>query len=137
MLNKWSLEQSKKIIDSQAFRGDKWTCLKTMNIQWVTNEKVKFLEILTLKTDYYEENCSQMFYRKSSSENFLKDICAPSKMQPLNFEKKNYTGCLLSFYKKIKIFSKDIPKTLCEKTWTLYQRKQTKIRAFCNNSGVK
>ena len=30
-----------------------------MNIQGITNEKVKFLEISTLNTDYYEENYSQ------------------------------------------------------------------------------
>ena len=30
-----------------------------MNIQGITNEKVKFLEISKLSTNYYEENCSQ------------------------------------------------------------------------------
>ena len=64
MLNKRSHEQGKKIIDKQAFWGGKWTCFKKMNIQGITNEKVKFLEISTLNTDYYEENYSQTAVHK-------------------------------------------------------------------------
>ena len=35
-----------------------------MNIQGITNEKVEFLEISILNTDYYEENYSQTAVRK-------------------------------------------------------------------------
>ena len=33
-----------------------------MSIQGITNEKVKFLEIFTLNTDYYEEKYSQKLF---------------------------------------------------------------------------
>ena len=59
MLNKRSLEQSKKIIDWQAFWGNKWTSFKKINIQGITNEKVKLLEISILNTEFYEEKCSK------------------------------------------------------------------------------
>ena len=35
-----------------------------MNIEEITNEKVKFLEISTLNTDYYEENYPQTAVHK-------------------------------------------------------------------------
>ena len=69
-----------------------------MNIQGITNEKVKFLEISTLNTDYYEEKYSQTavhkcFIRKLLYKTFIgKDIRNPSKMRSLNFEKKKTQG---------------------------------------------
>ena len=35
-----------------------------MNIEGLTNEKVKFLEIFTLSTDYYKESHSQTAFHK-------------------------------------------------------------------------
>ena len=68
-----------------------------MKVQGITNEKVKFLEISTLNTDYYEEKYSQTAVRKCLIGKFInktfigKDIRNPSKMQSLNFEKKKIT----------------------------------------------
>ena len=36
-----------------------------MSIEGITNEKVNFLEIFTLNTDYYEENYSETAVHKS------------------------------------------------------------------------
>ena len=78
-----------------------------------------------------------MFYRKIWSKNFLKDICNPSKMRPLNFEGKNGTGCLLNFYEInphiFQWFSKDTLK----KNMDFIPMKSDKNQSNSwNNSGV-
>ena len=61
-------------------------------MQAITNEKVKFLEISTLNTEYYEEKYSQTAVRKCFIGKLVLNISErhtlPSKMRPLNFEKK-------------------------------------------------
>ena len=43
-----------------------------------------------------------MFYRKTCSKSYLKDIRNPSKMRPFNFEKKIIQGAYWVFTKKFK-----------------------------------
>ena len=64
-----------------------------MNIQGITNEKVKLLEISTLNTDYCEEKYSQTAVHKCFIGKPVLNISQknPSKMLSLNFEKKNNT----------------------------------------------
>ena len=58
----------------------------------ITNEKVNFLEISTLSTDFCKENYSETAVYWCSigtlaSQKFLKNMHNPSKMQPFDFEK--------------------------------------------------
>ena len=77
-----------------------------------------------------------MSYRKICSKNFLKAIQNPSKMRPLNFEKKVLQVAYWVFTKKIQIFSQDFPRTF----WNIVdfiQVKSNKNQSIsCNNSGV-
>ena len=45
-----------------------------MKVQGITNEKVKFLEISTLNTDYYEEKYSQTAVHKCFIEKLVLKI---------------------------------------------------------------
>ena len=49
------LSKAKRLLINKHFEEINELVLKKMNIEGITNEKVIFLEIFTLETDYYEE----------------------------------------------------------------------------------
>ena len=49
------MSKAKRLLINKHFEEINELVLKKMNIEGITNEKVIFLEIFTLETDYYEE----------------------------------------------------------------------------------
>ena len=82
------------------------------------------------------KSCSQVFYRKTCSKNLLKDIRNSSKMRSFELWEKNNTACLLSFYKKIQIFSQGFPRTLWKNMDFITMKSNKNQSISCSNSGV-
>ena len=61
-------------------------------MEGITNEKVKFVETSTMNTNYYEANQSQTAAHRCFTGKLILKISEktrnPSKIRPLNFEKK-------------------------------------------------
>ena len=77
-----------------------------------------------------------MFYRKTYSEKFLKDIRNSSKMRLFNFEKKMIQGAYWIFTKKIHLFSQDFPRTLWMKSNFIPLKLNKNQSILCNNASV-
>ena len=133
MLNKRSLEQSNKIIDWQAFWGDKWICFKKMNARdnwWKSKICGNFyIEYWLLRRKLFRTSCSQVFHRKTCSKNFLKVRVIRPKCDHWTLRKKTIHGVYWAFTKNPIIFPGFSKDTLKEQAF-YYQLNQTKIRVF-------
>ena len=84
----------------------------------------------------FKSSCWQVFYWRTCSRNFLKDIRNASKMQPLNFKKKVIRGANWVFTKKKQKFSQDFPRTLWQNVDFIPMKSNKNQSISCNNSGV-